>query len=127
MKAPIHASKGPPVLSSFRVLDLTWVLGGPFAGQLLAQLGAEVIKVEPLEGDLGRQLSRRAAEFEGDPAFFLSVNRGKQSLALDLKSPAGREVMYDLVRRSDAIMYGFAPGVPVRRPPVLAEPVPRTP
>jgi CoA:oxalate CoA-transferase len=44
------------MLSSFRILDLTWVLGGPFAGQLLAQLGAEVIKVEPLGGDMARQL-----------------------------------------------------------------------
>jgi CoA:oxalate CoA-transferase len=102
------------MLSSFRVLDLTWVLGGPFAGQLLAQLGAEVIKVEPLEGDLARKLSRRGAEFEGDPGFFLSVNRGKRSLALDLKQPAGREVLYDLVRRSDAVIYGFAPDVPAR-------------
>ncbi|MBL0422665.1 CoA transferase [Ramlibacter sp. AW1] len=102
------------MLSSFRVLDLTWVLGGPFAGQLLAQLGAEVIKVEPLEGDMARQLSRRGAEFQGDSAFFLSVNRGKESLALDLKSPAGREVFYDLVRQSDAVIYGFAPSVPER-------------
>jgi CoA:oxalate CoA-transferase len=102
------------MLSDFRVLDLSWVLGGPFAGQLLAQLGAEVIKVEPLEGDLARQLSRRSTEFEGDPAFFLSVNRGKRSLALDLKSTQGRDVLHDLVRRSDAVVYGFAPSVPRR-------------
>ncbi|GAA0517633.1 CoA transferase [Pigmentiphaga sp. GD03639] len=102
------------MLSSFTVLDLTWVLGGPFAGQLLAQLGAEVIKIEPLEGDMARQVSRHAMEFEGDPGFFLSVNRGKSSLALDLKNPKGREVFYDLVRRSDAVLYGFAPDVPRR-------------
>ncbi|MDX3907085.1 MAG: CoA transferase [Pigmentiphaga sp.] len=102
------------MLSSFTVLDLTWVLGGPFAGQLLAQLGAEVVKIEPLEGDLARQVSRHALEFEGDPGFFLSVNRGKASLALDLKHPQGRDVFYDLVRRSHAVLYGFAPDVPKR-------------
>jgi crotonobetainyl-CoA:carnitine CoA-transferase CaiB-like acyl-CoA transferase len=102
------------MLSSFTVLDLTWVLGGPFAGQLLAQLGADVIKIEPPEGDLARQVSRHALEFEGDPGFFLSVNRGKSSVALDLKQPAGREVFYDMVRQADAVLYGFAPDVPAR-------------
>ncbi|HLU03164.1 MAG TPA: CoA transferase, partial [Advenella sp.] len=94
------------MLSGFRVLDLTWVLGGPFASQLLAQLGAEVIKVEPLEGDLSRRVSSHSTVFEGDSGFFLSVNRGKSSIALDLKSTQGRQVLYDLVRQSDAIIYG---------------------
>lgn len=102
------------MLADFRVLDLTWVLGGPFAGQLVAQLGAEVIKVEPIEGDLSRRVSSHSTEFEGDSGFFLSVNRGKSSIALDLKKPEGRAVMYDLVRNADAVMYGFAPNVPRR-------------
>lgn len=102
------------MLSGLRVLDLTWVLGGPFAGQLLAQLGAEVIKVEPIEGDLSRQVSSHSTEFEGASGFFLSVNRGKKSIALDLKKPEGRAVMYDLVKASDAIVYGFAPSVPTK-------------
>ena len=102
------------MLSNFRILDLTWVLGGPFAGQLLAQLGAEVIKVEPLDGDLSRQVSRHGSEFEGDSGFFLSVNRGKSSVSMDLKSAEGRAVFYDLVRECDAVVYGFAPGVPAR-------------
>jgi CoA:oxalate CoA-transferase len=102
------------MLADFRVLDLTWVLGGPFAGQLLAQLGAEVIKVEPLEGDLSRQVSSHATEFAGASGFFLSVNRGKSSIALDLKKPAGRTVIYDLAKKADAIVYGFAPSVPAR-------------
>jgi CoA:oxalate CoA-transferase len=102
------------MLSDFRVLDLTWVLGGPFAGQLLAQLGAEVIKVEPLEGDLSRQVSSHATEFDGASGFFLSVNRGKSSIAMDLKKPEGRAVIYDLARKADAIVYGFAPSVPAR-------------
>ena len=102
------------MLADFRVLDLTWVLGGPFAGQLLAQLGAEVIKVEPLEGDLSRQVSSHATEFDGASGFFLSVNRGKSSIAMDLKKPEGRAVIYDLARKADAIVYGFAPSVPAR-------------
>ncbi len=102
------------MLSDFRVLDLTWVLGGPFAGQLLAQLGAEVIKVEPIEGDLSRRVSSHSTEFEGDSGFFLSVNRGKESIAVDLKHQAGREIIHDLARHSDAIVYGFAPRVPKR-------------
>jgi CoA:oxalate CoA-transferase len=102
------------MLADFRVLDLTWVLGGPFAGQLLAQLGAEVIKVEPLEGDLSRQVSSHTTEFAGASGFFLSVNRGKSSIAIDLKNPAGRAVIYDLVKKADAIVYGFAPAVPAR-------------
>lgn len=102
------------MLSGFRVLDLTWVLGGPFAGQLLAQLGAEIIKVEPMEGDLSRQVSSHSTEFDGASGFFLSVNRGKKSISIDLKSDQGREVIYDLVRCSDAIIYGFAPAVPAR-------------
>ncbi|GAA4321581.1 CoA transferase [Pigmentiphaga soli] len=102
------------MLGDFRILDLTWVLGGPFSGQLLAQLGAEVIKVEPLEGDLSRQVSSHSTEVDGDSGFFLSVNRGKSSIALDLKSPEGRKVIHDLVRKSDAIVYGFAPDVPAR-------------
>jgi crotonobetainyl-CoA:carnitine CoA-transferase CaiB-like acyl-CoA transferase len=102
------------MLDGFRVLDLTWVLGGPFAGQLLAQLGAEIIKVEPLEGDLSRRVSSHSTEFDGDSGFFLSVNRGKSSIALDLKNPEGQKVMHDLARHADAMIYGFAPRVPAK-------------
>lgn len=100
------------MLSGKRILDLSWVLGGPFAGQLLAQLGAEVIKVEALEGDL----ARRVPPVSGtqDSPFFLSVNRGKRSIALDLKSPGGKQALHDLVREADAVIYGFAPSVPAR-------------
>ena len=100
------------MLGAARVLDLTWVLGGPFAGQLLAQLGADVIKVEPPEGDLSRAVPPHF--FEGDSSFFLSVNRGKKGVAIDLKNPDGRDAFYDLVRHSDAVIYGFAPDVPAR-------------
>ncbi|MDQ3259349.1 MAG: CoA transferase [Pseudomonadota bacterium] len=100
------------MLSSLRVLDLTWVLGGPFAGQVLAELGAEIIKIESPEGDQSRAYP--PYYFEGDSSFFLSVNRGKKSVVINLKSGQGREVFYDLVRQCDAVMYGFVPDVPAR-------------
>jgi len=100
------------MLGTTRILDLTWFLGGPYAGQLLAQLGAEVIKVESLEGDPAR--SAPPYQFDGDSAFFLSSNRGKIGVSLDLKHSDGREAFYDLVRHSDAVVYGYAPDVPKR-------------
>ena len=100
------------MLSSLRILDLTWVLGGPFASQILAQLGAEVIKIESPNGDQSRPYPPYF--FEGDSSFFLSVNRGKKSVAIDLKNPAGLSVFDDLVKQSDVVMYGFAPDVPAR-------------
>ena len=100
------------MLSGKRILDLSWVLGGTFAGQLLAQLGAEVIKVEALDGDYARRVPPLLDS--GESPFFLSVNRGKQSIALDLKSPEGKQALNDLVRESDAVIYGFAPSVPQR-------------
>lgn len=100
------------MLSSLRVLDLTWVLGGPFASQVLAELGAEIIKIESPDGDQSRAYP--PYYFEGDSSFFLSINRGKKSVVVNLKSAPGREVFYDLVRRCDVVMYGFAPDVPAR-------------
>ncbi len=100
------------MLSPLRVLDLTWVLGGPFASQVLAELGAEIIKIESPDGDQSRAYP--PYYFEGDSSFFLSINRGKKSVVVNLKSAQGREVFYDLVRRCDVVMYGFAPDVPAR-------------
>jgi len=100
------------LLEGLRILDLTWVLGGPYAGQLLAQLGADVIKVESPSGDPSREIPPYF--FDGDSSFFLSVNRGKQSVVIDLKTPGGLQAFYDLVRESDAVIYGYAPDVPER-------------
>lgn len=100
------------MLQGTRILDLSWVLGGPFAGQLLAQLGAEVIKIEPSDGDYARRVP--PVSDKDDSPFFLSVNRGKKSIAIDLKSSPGKQVLNDLVRQSDAVIYGFAPSVPKR-------------
>ncbi len=100
------------MLSGKLILDLSWVLGGPFGGQLLAQLGAEVIKIETLDGDYARQIPPVTAA--SDSPFFLSVNRGKRSVAIDLKSLEGKQAFDDLVRKADAVIYGFAPSVPKR-------------
>lgn len=100
------------MLEGVKVLDLSHVLGGPFAGQLLAQLGAEVYKVESPEGDYSRTVPPHW--FEGDSSFFLSCNRGKKSVVLDLKHPDGKQALYDLVKAADAMIYGFAPDVPKR-------------
>lgn len=100
------------MLEGLRVLDLTWVLGGPFAGQLMAQPGAEVIKIETLSGDLSHAVPPHWVQ--GDSAYYLSVNRSKKSIALDLKSEGGRQAFEKLVATSDAVIYGFAPDVPKR-------------
>src|SRR3546814_11483660 len=96
-----------------RILDLSWVVGGPFGGQVLAQLGAEVIKVEPLAGDMARSIPPYF--FNGESSFFLSVNRGKNSIALDLNTPEGLQVLYDLVQTSHADVYGSEPSVPTQQ------------
>jgi len=95
-------------LSGIRVLDLTRVLAGPFCTQLLADMGAEVLKVEePGKGDD----TRRWPPFVGGEAtYFLAVNRGKKSLTLNLKTPEGLRLLRALVRRSDVLVENFRPG-----------------
>lgn len=101
-----------PMLEGIRILDLTWVLGGPFGTQSLAQLGAEIIKLEPPAGDLARRIPPHF--HEGESSFFLSANRGKRSVVVDIKQAQGHAVLLDLVRRVDAVVYGFSPEVPKR-------------
>jgi formyl-CoA transferase len=95
-------------LDGIRVLELTNFMAGPFCGMLLADLGADVIKVEnPKGGDF----TRNAAPFlDGQSAGFLAVNRNKRSIALDLKADRGREIFLDLVRRSDVVIENLRPG-----------------
>ena len=94
-----------------RVLDLSRMLAGPYGSQLLADLGAEVIKIE--EPDGGDPVRGMGPPFlpGGESAYFLAINRSKKSVALDLTKEAGREVFYDLVRRSDVVLENFRPGV----------------
>ncbi|WP_027555755.1 CaiB/BaiF CoA-transferase family protein [Bradyrhizobium sp. Cp5.3] len=100
-------------LTGIRVLDLSNVLAGPFCGYHLARLGAEVIKVEnPNGGDLARRLGadpQRAERLQG--LSFVAVNAGKQSVALDLKSLAGRDVFLRLVSEADVVLENFRPKV----------------
>jgi crotonobetainyl-CoA:carnitine CoA-transferase CaiB-like acyl-CoA transferase len=100
------------MLQGLRILDLGWVLAGPFAGQLLAQLGADVIKVEPLEGDMARTIPPYFVD--GESSFFLAINRGKRSVAINIKHERGARVLKDLVRRSDAVICNFTPGAASR-------------
>jgi crotonobetainyl-CoA:carnitine CoA-transferase CaiB-like acyl-CoA transferase len=97
-------------LTGIRVLDLTSVVSGPLATMFLADQGAEVIKVEPLGGDITRR-SRQAISASGEfSALFVSSNRGKRSLALDLKRPEAAKIMRKLIRRSDVLVQNFRPG-----------------
>ena len=100
-------------LKSFRVLDLTNVLAGPFCCHQLAHLGAEVIKIEvPGRGDLARQLGADPELNEkGMGVSFLAQNAGKRSLTLNLKHPEGREVFFRLVSKADVVVENFRPGV----------------
>src|SRR3989304_2514953 len=98
-------------LQGVRVLDFTRALAGPFATMLLADLGAEVIKIEPPES---REEQEGPFAYKGMHFYFLSVNRRKKSLALDITKPEGREVLHDLVRASDVVIDNFRLGVPKR-------------
>ncbi|WP_399140946.1 CaiB/BaiF CoA transferase family protein [Streptomyces sp. NBUA17] len=102
-----------PLLEGVRILDLTNVLAGPFAGYQLALQGADVIKVEmPENGDLARQLGAdRALGEELLGASFLAQNGGKRSLTLNLKAPEGREALLRAVRETDVLLENFRPGV----------------
>jgi crotonobetainyl-CoA:carnitine CoA-transferase CaiB-like acyl-CoA transferase len=94
-----------------RVLDLSRMLAGPYGSMLLADLGAEVIKVE--EPDGGDPMRVMGPPFlpDGESAYFLAINRNKQSVALDLTKPAGRQVFLDLVAEADVVWENFRPGV----------------
>jgi CoA:oxalate CoA-transferase len=95
-------------LTDITVLDLTWVLAGPFASMVLTDLGANVIKVErPPYGDVGRTTGPYVGLHS---AYFFSANRGKRSLCLDLKSDEGRALFLRLAEKADVVMENFTPG-----------------
>lgn len=96
-------------LSGFKLLDLSRLLPGPFCSLLLADLGMEVLKIEqPVEGDYMRKMGPIRKE---DSAYFLSLNRNKKSMTLNLKMKEGKEIFFRLIETYDIILEGFRPGV----------------
>ncbi len=103
-----RAKQAPTALSDVTVLDLTWVLAGPYASMVLRDLGAQVIKVErPPFGDVARTT---APYINNESGYFFSVNRGKKSVCLNLKEPQGRDLFLRLAERADVVMENFTPG-----------------
>ena len=97
----------PGPLEGVKILDLTSMISGPIATMMLADQGADVIKVEPLTGDLVRYLGPRRGELTSS---FISANRSKRSLAINLKTEAGIEVLKQLVKSADVFVQNFRPG-----------------
>jgi crotonobetainyl-CoA:carnitine CoA-transferase CaiB-like acyl-CoA transferase len=95
-------------LSGLRVLDFSIMMAGPYCGRLLADLGADVVKIEPPEGD---DMRLRAPLREGQSAYFGQLNAGKRSLALDLKKRGDLETARQLAARADVVLENFRPGV----------------
>ena len=101
-------------LNGIKVIDLTHMLAGPYAGMVIADLGAEVVKVEPLAtGEMTRGLLKSDPNYSYKQfgAYFLTLNRNKKSVSLDLKSEEGLEVFYDLVKSADVVLNNFSAGV----------------
>jgi len=96
-------------LEGVRILELGQIIAGTYGSQVLSDMGAEVIKVETPDGDLGRNPS--VAPYRGTSGLFLTLNRNKQSIVINLKSEVGRNVFYDLVKLSDVVVDNFRPGV----------------
>ena len=99
-----------PPIAGIRILDLSQMLAGPYGTMILADLGAEVIKIErPGGGDIGRGMPPHF--FHGESVYFISMSRNKKSLSLDLKAGEGLELFYRLVRLSDVVYDNFRPGI----------------
>jgi formyl-CoA transferase len=101
-------SDGRSALRDLRVLDVTQVMAGPFCAMQLSDMGADVIKVEPPEGDPTRHMGARTGT---DSTGFAALNRGKRGIVLDLKSAAGHDAFVRLARRTDILIENFRPGV----------------
>ncbi len=104
------AGAGP--LSHVVVLDMTQFLAGPYGSQILGDLGARVIKIETPEGDITRNTPPHF--HQGESAYFLSVNRNKESIVLNLKEARGRELFIELVKKADVVLENYRPGVAKR-------------
>ncbi len=105
MSASLEESAGP--LAGVTVIDLTRALAGPYGTMLLGELGARIVKVEPPGGDQAREIGPHVA---GQSAYFISLNRGKESIVLDLKEAADRRVFEAMVRRADVLYENYRAG-----------------
>ena len=103
-----EANDSPGSLAGVRVIDLSRVLGGPYCTQILGDHGAEVIKVEPPQGDETRDWG--PPFHEGDAAYFIGVNRNKRSMGLDLSAQKGRQVLLRLLEGADVLVENYKPG-----------------
>jgi formyl-CoA transferase len=96
------------LLQGIRVLDLSHTLAGPFASMIFSDLGAEVVKVEAFHGDETRTW---APFVGGESAYFMSINRGRRSIAVNLRDERGRRIVYELAKNSHILLENFRPGV----------------
>src|SRR5215216_3444823 len=102
------------ILSGYRVLDCSIAMAGPFAAQRLGDLGADVVKVEPVTGEWQRHAAAGGARGNRINVSFLSLNRNKRSLAVDLKADAGKKVLLRMVETADVFLQNYRPGVAER-------------
>jgi crotonobetainyl-CoA:carnitine CoA-transferase CaiB-like acyl-CoA transferase len=102
------------ILTGYRVLDCSIAMAGPFAAQRLGDLGADVVKVEPVTGEWQRHTAAGGARGNKVNVSFLSLNRNKRSLAVDLKDPDGKAVLLELVKTADVFLQNYRPGVAKR-------------
>jgi crotonobetainyl-CoA:carnitine CoA-transferase CaiB-like acyl-CoA transferase len=108
----INSALAPLPLAGIRVLDFTHALAGPYCTMLLGDLGADVVKIEPPTGDHSRQWG--PPFIEGESSYFLSINRNKRSVVLDLKNPAALAVAKGLAMAADVVVENFKPGTMAR-------------
>ncbi|MGY0539913.1 CaiB/BaiF CoA transferase family protein [Nocardioides sp. YJ-D4] len=104
----------PRILEGYRVLDCSIAMAGPFAAQRLGDLGADVVKVEPVTGEWQRHAAAGGAQGNQINVSFLSLNRNKRSLAVDLKADAGKDVLLRMVETADVFLQNYRPGVAER-------------
>src|SRR3954468_23238995 len=105
-----HSSAGRPAtpLEGIRVLDFSHALAGPYCTLLLADYGAEIYKLEPRSGDMGRGWGPPFAK--GESSFFLGLNRGKRGISIDLKHPEGLDLCMRLIDKMDVLIENFRVG-----------------
>jgi len=99
------------VLEGLRIADFSQLVQGPNATQMMADMGADVVKIEPLHGDWQRNWSLKDAYINGESVSFLTFNRGKRSIALNMKHPSGKEAALKIIQSSDIVLENFRPGV----------------